>query len=62
MASNEKSGIILESGESITQCCVVYENFSIPHSFTRFDYGGRNVTEYLQNLLRRSGTTFSTTV
>ena len=61
-ASNDKSGIILESGEGITQCSVVYEGYSIPHSYVRYDFGGRNVTEYLQNLLRRAGHNFNTTV
>ena len=61
-ASNDKSGIILESGEGITQCSVVYEGYSIPHSYVRYDFGGRNVTEYLQTLLRRGGHNFNTTV
>lgn len=61
-ASNDKSGIILESGEGITQCCVVYEGYSIPHSYVRYDFGGRHVTEYLQKLLRRAGQSFHTTV
>jgi len=61
-ATNPKSGIILESGDGITQCAVVYEGYSIPHSYVRYDFGGRNVTEYLQNLLRRGGHNFNTTV
>lgn len=52
---------MLESGEGITQCCVVYENFSIPHSYIRYDFGGKNVTEYLQTLLKRCGHNFDTT-
>lgn len=60
-ASGEKSGVVLESGDGITQCCVVYEGYSIPHSFIRYDFGGRNVTEYLQTLLKRVGYSFNTT-
>lgn len=60
-ATAEKSGVVLESGDGITQSCVVYEGYSIPHSFLRYDYGGRNVTEYLQTLLKRVGYNFSTT-
>lgn len=59
-ASGDKSGVILESGEGITQCCSVYEGYSIPHSYMRQDFGGRNVTEYLQLLLRRVGHSLST--
>jgi centractin len=60
-ATNDRSGVILESGEGITQCCVVYEGYAIPHSYMRFDFGGRNVTEYLQTLLKRVGYSFNTT-
>lgn len=60
-ASNDRSGVILESGEGITQCCVVYEGYAIPHSYMRYDFGGKNVTEYLQTLLKRVGYSFNTT-
>lgn len=60
-SSNHKTGIILESGEGITQCCVAFESFAIPHSYIRYDFGGRNVTEFLQTLLRRGGHNFNTT-
>ena len=54
------TGIALESGDGITQCCGVYEGYSIPKSFRRYDFGGRDVTEYLQLLLRRVGLSFTT--
>ena len=59
-ASGYKSGVILESGEGVTQCCVVYEGYSIPHSYMRQDFAGRHVTEYLQTLLKRVGYSFNT--
>ena len=60
-ATSFRSGIILETGDGITQCCAVYEGFSIPQSFIRYDFGGKNVTEFLQTQLRRSGYNFNTT-
>jgi len=60
-ATGERSGVVLESGEGMTQCCVVYEHYSIPHSYMRYDFGGRNVTEYLHTLLKRVGYSFNTT-
>lgn len=60
-ASGNRSGVVLESGDAITQCCVVFDGYTIPHSYLRFDYGGRNVTEYLQTLLKRQGTSLTTT-
>jgi len=60
-ASGYKSGVVLESGEGVSQCCVVYEGYSIPHSYIRQDFAGRNVTEYLQTLLKKKGYSFTTT-
>ena len=52
------SGIILESGEGVTQSCVVFEGYSIPFSFERYNYGGKDVTEYLKNMLKKRGYNF----
>lgn len=60
-STSDKSGVVLESGDGISQCCVVYEGYAIPHSYLRYDYGGRQVTEYLQTLLKRVGYSFNTT-
>ena len=46
-------GIILESGDAITQSCVSYEGYSIPLSYLRYDFGGREVTATLKKLLNR---------
>lgn len=58
-STSNTSGLVLESGEGVTQTCVVYEGYSIPNSYLRYDYGGRNVTEYLQLLLKRVGYSFT---
>ena len=55
LSTSATSGIILESGDSITQSCVVYEGYSIPSSYERYNYGGRDVSEYLKNMLKRRG-------
>lgn len=60
-ASGLQSGVVLETGDGISQVCVAYEGFSIPHSEIRLDFGGRNVTEYLQTKLRKNGYNFNTT-
>ena len=60
-STSNTSGVVLESGDGVTQSCVIYEGYSIPNSYLRFDYGGRDVTEYLQTLLKRQGYSFNTT-
>ena len=52
------TGTVLESGEGVTQSCVVYEGYSLPNSYERFDYGGEDVSEYLKHLLRKKGYQF----
>ena len=49
-ATSNTTGAILESGEGVTQSCMVYEGYSIPCSFERYDYGGGDVTKYLYTL------------
>lgn len=57
-STSNTSGTVLESGEGVTQSCVVYEGYSIPGSFERFDYGGADVSEYLKTLLKKKGYQF----
>ena len=54
-STSNTSGTVLESGEGVTQSCVIYEGYSIPCSYERFNYGGADVTEYLKNLLKKRG-------
>ena len=60
-ATGNKTGLVLESGDGVTQCCAVFDGYSIPHSYIRQNFAGRDVTEYLQSLLKRVGHSFSTT-
>ena len=50
-----------DSGDGVTHAVPVYEGFTMPHAITRMDVAGRDVTEQLQLLLRRSGHVFHTT-
>ena len=54
-STSATSGTVLESGEGVTQSCVVYEGYSIPSSYERYNYGGKDVTEYLRDLLKKRG-------
>ena len=54
-STSKTSGTVLESGEGVTQSCVVYEGYSIPCTYERYNYGGGDVTEYLKNLLKKRG-------
>ena len=58
-STSSTSGTILESGEGVTQCCIVYEGYSLTNSYERFDYGGGDVTEFLKKMLKMKGYNFS---
>ena len=44
----------------MTHAVPIYEGFSLRHSIMRSDVAGRDVTRYLQQLLRREGHIFKT--
>lgn len=59
-ASGRTTGVVLDSGDGVTNAVPVYEGFSLPHAMQRVDVAGRDVTEYLQLLLRKAGHNFNT--
>jgi len=60
-ASGRTTGVVLDVGEGVTHAVPVYEGFALPHSVTRSDVAGRDVTRQLQLLLRKQGLNFTTT-
>jgi centractin len=59
-ASGRTTGIVLDAGDGVSHAVPVYEGFAMPSSIRRIDVAGRDVTEYMQLLLRKSGYVFHT--
>ncbi|KAG8795829.1 actin [Serendipita sp. 398] len=51
-SSGRTTGIVLESGENITRAVPIYEGFPLFHAVRQIPMGGRDLTEYLSNILR----------
>lgn len=60
-ASGRTTGVVLDVGEGVTHAVPVYEGFALTHSMARSNVAGRNVTQQLQLLLRRTGLCLTTT-
>jgi centractin len=50
----------MDSGDGVSHAVPVYEGFAMPNSIRRIDVAGRDITEYMQLLLRKSGYIFHT--
>lgn len=71
-ANAKTTGVILDCGDGVCQCAPAYDGFILDSASQRVDIGGRyfsflnvinrDVTLYLNRLLRRAGHVFSTSV
>jgi len=53
--------VVLDSGDGVTHCVPIYEGFAIESAIQRIDVAGRDVTRYLNLLLRKEGHIFHRT-
>lgn len=59
-ASGRTTGVVMDAGDGVSHAVPVYEGFAMPNSIRRIDVAGRDVTEHMQLLFRKSGYVFHT--
>ena len=50
------SGLVVESGESLTYTVPVFEGYALPHAMMKLDIAGQDVTDQLIKELEQGGT------
>lgn len=58
-SSGRGTGVVVDIGEGVTTFFPVYDGYAITPYIRRVDLGGKEMTQYLQFLLRKSGHIFS---
>lgn len=54
-AFGKQNGLMVESGEGVTQVVPIYNGYKLDHAVERVNLGGEDVTNYLKILLRKNG-------
>ncbi|TNV77630.1 hypothetical protein FGO68_gene8545 [Halteria grandinella] len=60
LATGKTSGVVLDSGDSVTHTIPIFDGYAIPHAIQTFKMAGRDLTQHLKSLLNQRGYNFTT--
>ena len=58
-ASGRTTGLVVDSGDTISHVVPIYEGWAETNDIARFNLGGRDMTDYLSQMLRQKGHFFT---
>jgi len=60
-ASGRTTGLVFDAGDGVTHLVPVYEGFSLKHAIMRINLAGRDLTQYMMDILQENNVKFSST-
>ncbi|KAH7101113.1 beta-actin [Auriculariales sp. MPI-PUGE-AT-0066] len=55
LATGTRSGVVLDSGDTVTHAVAIYEGHALQHAVVQLEYGGQNVAGYITQSLAQRG-------